>query len=86
MQLGGLYDPGVEDVAEEAGHAGGQDHAEQGHVVHIYQHLSTHIYSYLHMSTHIYTNLPIPTHIYIYLNISTDFWHNLKPCNFILNC
>ena len=67
MQLGGLYDPGVEDVGEEAGHAGGQDHAEQGHVVHIYQHLSTHIYSYLHMSTHIYTNLPIPTHVYIQL-------------------
>ena len=65
VQLGGLYDPGVEDVAEEAGHAGGQDHAEQGHVVHIYQHLSTHIYSYLHMSTHIYTNLPIPTHIHM---------------------
>ena len=86
VQLGGLYDPGVEDVGEEARHTGGQDHAEQGHVVHIYQHLSTHIYSYLHMSTHIYTNLPIPTHIYIYLNISTDFWHNLEPCNFILNC
>ena len=36
VQLGGLYDPGVEDVGEEAGHAGGQDYAEQGDVVDIY--------------------------------------------------
>ena len=46
MQLGGLYDPGVEDVGEEAGHAGGQDDAEQGGVVDIY--------TYLHISTPIY--------------------------------
>ena len=36
VQLGGLYDPGVEDVGEEAGHAGGQDHAEQWDLVDIY--------------------------------------------------
>ena len=36
VQLGGLYEPGVEDVAEEARHAGGQDDAEQGVVVDIY--------------------------------------------------
>ena len=61
MQLGGLYDPGVEDVGEEAGHAGGQDDAEQGGVVDIYTylHISTHIYTYLHISTHIYTYLHI---------------------------
>ena len=79
VQLGGLYDPGVEDVGEEARHTGGQYHAEQGHVVNIYQHLSTHIYTYLHKSAHTYSYLHISKHIY------TDFWHNLKPCNFILN-
>ena len=36
VQLGGLYEPGVEDVGEEARHAGGQDDAEQGGVVDIY--------------------------------------------------
>ena len=45
VQLGGLYDPGVEDVGEEAGHAGGQDDAEQGGVVDIY--------TYLHISTYL---------------------------------
>ena len=67
MQLGGLYDPGVEDVGEEAGHAGGQDDAEQGGVVDIdtYLHISTHldIYTYL-----IY--LQIPANIYTYQHIS----------------
>ena len=65
MQLGGLYDPGVEDVGEEAGHAGGQDDAEQGGVVDIYIYLdiSTHIRTYLHILTFIYPYIPISTHI-----------------------
>ena len=56
MQLGGLYDPGVEDVGEEAGHAGGQDDAEQGGVVDIY---STHIYYYLDIYTYLYISTTI---------------------------
>ena len=62
MQLGGLYDPGVEDVGEEAGHAGGQDDAEQGGVVDIYPYLL--LSRHLHISVHIYYYLDIFTHIY----------------------